>query len=303
MYLVETKKLSHSFPGHPAALKAIDLQVPKGSIYGFLGPNGAGKTTTLRLLLGLIKKQEGEIFLFDKPLEKNRLGIMQKLGSLIETPSLYSQLTAAENLRIFQKIYQCPRTRIDEVLNIVGLAATGNKKAGRFSLGMKQRLSIAVALLHEPSLLILDEPTNGLDPNGIIEIRQLLKKLNEEKGITIIVSSHMLSEMEKLVTHVGIISKGTIVFQGTLNELVGKQQQSSKLIIETNNILRSTEIARQLLLNGHIENEKMILPILSKIDIAALNKRFVDDNIDVFEMSVVKKDLETIFMELINIAS
>ena len=300
MYCVETHRLSHSFSKQPDTLKQIDLQVPAGSIYGFLGPNGAGKTTTLRLLLGLLKKQQGEILLFDKPLQKQRNSILQKIGSMIESPSIYAHLTATENLLLMQKLYQCPVSRIGEVLNIVGLTGTGNKKAGQFSLGMKQRLSLAIALLHEPSLLILDEPTNGLDPNGIIEIRDLLKKLNEQKGISIIISSHLLAEIEKLVTHVGIISKGSMVFQGTLERLTSKQYQSSKLILETGNLQRSTEIIRSLQLNGTVEHGKLVLPIPSKETIARLNRSLVNNGIDVFEMSIIKKDLETIFMELIN---
>ncbi|MEO8768448.1 MAG: ATP-binding cassette domain-containing protein [Ferruginibacter sp.] len=300
MNCVETHRLSHSFSNQKDALKNINLQVPTGSIYGFLGPNGAGKTTTLKLLLGLIKNQEGEIKIFNKSLQKNRIDILRNTGSMIESPSLYGHLTAAENLQLLQKIYQCSKSRIEEVLAIVGLSTTGDKKASQFSLGMKQRLSIAVALLHNPLLLILDEPTNGLDPNGIIEIRELLKKLNVEKGITIIISSHMLSEIEKLVTHVGIISKGIMMFQGTLPELINKQNQSSKLIIETNDISHSINIIRSLQLNGIVDHGKMILPILSKETIAEVNRKLIENNIDVFEMSVIKKDLETIFMELIN---
>jgi len=300
MYCVETRQLSHSFSSHPDVLKDINLQVPTGSIYGFLGPNGAGKTTSLRLLLGLIKKQQGELLLFDKPFQKQRETVLKKIGSMIESPSLYGHLTAVENLQVMQKLYQCPKTRIAEVLNIVGLSATGSKKASQFSLGMKQRLSLAVALLHQPTLLILDEPTNGLDPNGIIEIRDLLKKLNEEEGISIIISSHLLSEIEKLVTHVGIISKGKMVFQGTLENLVSKQQHDSKLIVETSDIVSSVEILSKLQLTATIENGKIILPIPSKEMIANLNRQLINAGVDVFEMSPVKKDLETIFMELIN---
>lgn len=300
MYCVETNQLSYSFSSHASVLNHINLQVPSGSIYGFLGPNGAGKTTTLRLLLGLIKKQQGDIRIFNKSLQLHRIEILQNTGSMIESPSLYSHLTAAENLQLLQKIYQCPKERISQVLQTVGLPDTGNKKAGQFSLGMKQRLSIAVALLHQPALLILDEPTNGLDPNGIIEIRDLLKKLNEDQGISIIISSHLLSEIEKLVTHVGIISKGSMVFQGTLKELINKQQQSSSLIIETSNTDRSKEIIRSLQLNGTIENDKIILPIPSKEMIATLNRQLVNSGIDVYELNTVKKDLETIFMELVN---
>jgi len=301
MYCVETRQLSHSFSNHPNVLKEINLLVPKGSIYGFLGPNGAGKTTTLRLLLGLIKKQRGEILLFDQSFQQQRIAVLKKIGSMIESPSIYGHLTATENLQLMQRIYQCPKSRISEVLGIVGLAGTGNKKASQFSLGMKQRLSLAIALLHQPSLLILDEPTNGLDPNGIIEIRDLLKKLNEEQGISIIISSHLLAEIEKLVTHVGVISKGNMVFQGTLESLVSRQYQLSKLIIETNDFNLSVEILQRLQLNGTTEQGKIILPIPSKQTIALLNTALVNAGIEVYEMSAVKKDLETIFMELINI--
>lgn len=299
MYCVETDQLTHSFSSGEPVLKQINLQVPTGSIYGFLGPNGAGKTTTLRLLLGLIKKQKGDIRIFNKPVQQNRIAILKNIGSLIESPSLYGHLTATENLALLQKIYQCPKSRINEVLHIVGLSGTGKKKTSHFSLGMKQRLSIAIALLHQPSLLILDEPTNGLDPNGIIEIRELLKILNEEQGISIIISSHLLSEIEKLVTHVGIISKGSMMFQGTLKDLVSKQYQSSRLILHTGNIQKACEVAASLQLDGRVEGDKLILPIPSTGSIANLNRQLVNAGIDVYEMSVVKKDLETIFMELI----
>lgn len=300
MYCVETAQLTHSFSSGVPVLKQINLQVPTGSIYGFLGPNGAGKTTTLRLLLGLIKKQKGDIHILNKPVQQNRIDTLKNIGSLIESPSLYGHLTATENLALLQKIYQCPKTRINEVLHIVGLADTGNKKASRFSLGMKQRLSIAIALLHQPSLLILDEPTNGLDPNGIIEIRALFKTLNQEQGISIIISSHLLSEIEKLVTHTGIISNGGMMFQGTLKDLVSKQHQSSRLILHTGDIQKTTEVAGSLQLNGSVEDGKLILPIPSTESIAYLNRQLVNAGIDVYEMRVVKKDLETIFMELIN---
>jgi len=300
MYCVETHQLSYSFRSGEPVLNNINLQIPNGSIYGFLGPNGAGKTTTLRLLLGLLKNQQGDIRIFNKQLQKNRIAVLRNIGSLVESPSLYGHLTAIENLQLMQKIYQCPAERIDEVLQIVGLSATGKKKAGSFSLGMKQRLSIAITLMHQPELLILDEPTNGLDPNGIKEIRELLTKLNTQQGISIVISSHLLSEVEKLVTHVGIISKGSVVFQGTLKELKDKQRQTSGLILETNNTERTLSILRTMQLPGTIDAGRITLPIPSKDNIASLNSRLVHQGIDVYEMSVVKKDLETLFMELIN---
>jgi len=196
----------------------MDLRVPVGSIFGFLGPNGAGKTTTLRLILGLLKKQAGEICIFGKPFASHRIAILSRVGSLIESPSIYSQLTATENLRVLQKVYRCPEDRIGQVLQLTGLGDTGKKKAGKFSLGMKQRLGIAIALLNDPVLLILDEPTNGLDPEGIVEMRELFLGLHA-RGATILLSSHLLGEMEKLITHAGIIHKGQLLFQGTLGEL------------------------------------------------------------------------------------
>src|SRR5436190_4174003 len=226
MQILETRDLVHAFTDDTVVLDGINLSVAEGTIYGFLGPNGAGKTTTLRLVLGLLKTQRGSISLFGKDLIHHRVETLRKIGSLIESPSIYSHLTATENLRVLQRVYRCPASRIQEVLALVGLENTGKKKAGQFSLGMKQRLSIAIALLNSPQFLILDEPTNGLDPNGIIEIRELLRRLNREYGITILISSHLLSEIDRLVSHVGIIHKGRILFQGKLEELKERQEHA-----------------------------------------------------------------------------
>ncbi|HLX90054.1 MAG TPA: ATP-binding cassette domain-containing protein [Puia sp.] len=217
-YCLETTNLSHQWNARTPVLNAINLRVPTGSIYGFLGPNGAGKTTTLRLILGLLKKQQGEIKIFSWQWETHRIAILRRIGSLIESPSIYSQLTARENLRVLQRVYRCPQTRIEEVIHLTRLTDTGRKRTGKFSLGMKQRLAIAIALLNDPALLILDEPTNGLDPEGIIEMRELFRQLNR-RGVTILLSSHLLGEMEKLITHTGIIHKGQLLFQGTLDQL------------------------------------------------------------------------------------
>jgi lantibiotic transport system ATP-binding protein len=300
MYCLETKNLTHQFSSKEIVLNDINMQVPDGSIYGFLGPNGAGKTTTLRLVLGLLKKQQGEISIFGKSFDTNRIDILNKVGSLIETPSIYGQLTAMENLQLLQKIYQCPKSRMEQVLKLVDLSNTGNKKAGQFSLGMKQRLSIAITLLNEPSLLILDEPTNGLDPNGIIEIRELLRGLNHEHGISIIISSHLLSEIEKLVTHLGIINKGKMMFQGSLSELVNKQVTSSYTVLETNNAGKTVELLNAQQLASKIDNGKIILPVMEKQTLAKLNQQLVQQGIEVYEMSTIKKDLESIFIDLVS---
>ena len=296
MNIIETNNLTHRFSEKEIVLNDIAIQVPEGSIYGFLGPNGAGKTTTLKLILGLLKKQQGTITVFGKPFNENRIEILKNIGSLIEAPSLYAHLTARENLLIWQKVYQCPKERINEVLQIVGLENTGKKKAGKFSLGMKQRLSIAVALLHKPSLLILDEPTNGLDPSGIIEMRQLLIKINQEEKVTIVISSHLLMEIEKLVTHIGIINKGTILFQGTLEELHLKQ--SSYVVFDTNNLEGTTELMKKHNLSPITLNGQVSLATTDKAIISKINSELVNHNIEVYEISIAKNDLESIFIDL-----
>lgn len=299
MYCIETTGLTYTFSGGDTVLKNINLQVPTGAIYGFLGPNGAGKTTTLRLVLGLLKKQQGNIAIFGKEFDANRVEILQNLGSLIEAPSLYGHLTATENLQVWQSIYQCPKRRIAEVLDIVGLSNTGKKKAGKFSLGMKQRLSIAVALLHNPKLLVLDEPTNGLDPNGIIEIRELLKKLNTELGTTIVISSHLLAEIEKMVSHVGIIHKGSILFQGTLEELHLKQNQASFISFNTANSAKTAELIAAKGLQPVHTNGVVTIPTVDKQTVAKINAALVNNGVDVYEISTVKNDLESIFIDLV----
>lgn len=299
MYSITTNNLTYRFNGKETVLSDINLQVPAGSIYGFLGPNGAGKTTTLRLILGLLKKQDGEINIFNQPFEKNRIDILRKTGSLIESPSLYAHLSAKENLAILQKVYQCKHSRIEEVLKIVGLENTGKKSTGKFSLGMKQRLSIAIALMHEPELLILDEPTNGLDPNGIIEMRELLKQLNKDLGMTILVSSHLLAEIEKMVTHVGIINKGKLIFQGTMGELHEAQHQQSFMCFETGNVEKSKEVLKTNGIQFQQEGSQLHMPVLERELIASINKQLVEQDIKVYQISIVKNDLESIFIDLV----
>lgn len=300
MYCIATKELSYQFSATDRVLNQIQLEVPYGSIYGFLGPNGAGKTTTLRLILGLLKKQTGSIQIFEQDFGQNRIEILRRIGSLIESPSIYGHLTAKENLTLLQKIYQCAPKRIEEVLELVGLAKTGHKKAGQFSLGMKQRLSIAIALLQSPSLLILDEPTNGLDPNGILEIRELLQSLNQKEGITILISSHLLSEIEKLVTHVGIIHHGNLMFQGTLAELIAKQQATSYTMLEISRVDIAEQVLRNLKVPYTLEANKITFPLLPKAEVARINMELVRNQVDVYQIATVKNDLESIFMQLIN---
>lgn len=219
MNIIETKNLTKGSGGQMRVSK-LDLAIPEGCVYGFLGPNGAGKTTTLKLLLGLLKPTDGTITFFgQKMTQQNRLSILKYTGSLIESPSYYGHLTGLENLQIMAKLKKVPATEIEKVLHTVRLYEQKDKKVKQYSLGMKQRLGIAMALLGNPRVLILDEPTNGLDPAGIQEMREFIKDLPMTHQMTVIVSSHLLSEVEQMADMVGIIHHGELVFQGTMATL------------------------------------------------------------------------------------
>ena len=212
-YMIQTKNLNKSYKKQEVN-KDISLLVPKNSIYGLLGPNWAGKSTLLKMLTGMINPTSGEIIYKEKPWSRNDL---LEIGSLIEQSPIYENLTARENLKVRTLLYNLPDSRIEDVLEIVNLTNTGNKKAGKFSMGMKQRLGIAIALLNNPKLLILDEPTNGLDPIGIGDLRELIKSF-PKKGITVIISSHILSEVEQIADYIGIIANGQLWYQEKVQE-------------------------------------------------------------------------------------
>lgn len=297
-HIIETQRLDFVFRSGQPILQQLSLQVPTGSIYGFLGPNGAGKTTTLRLILGLLRKQQGSITIFGKELASHRLEILRRLGSLIEQPSLYLHLTGRENLEVFRLSYQCPKSRIDEVLDIVRLKDAADKKAKAYSLGMKQRLSIAIALLHDPELLILDEPTNGLDPSGIIETRELIKSLNRDHGKTILVSSHMLSEVEKMASHVGIISKGKLVFQGTLPQLQQLKSKQSAIEVEVSDVSKAKQV-----LNGHfpvkeVNGTRLLVHYEDREKVALMNRTLIQEGVEVYQLSLTQNDLENLFIQI-----
>ena len=217
--IITTQALTKHYGSKPV-VRDLALKVPRGSIYGFLGPNGAGKSTTMKMLLGLVKPTAGSIFILGKPmLEENRLEILKNTGSLIESPSYYGHLSARENLQIICTLKNVLETGIDDVLRIVRLEKQQDKKVKNYSLGMKQRLGLAAALLGHPRLLLLDEPTNGLDPSGIQEMRELICSLPGKYGMTVLVSSHLLSEIDQMATHVGIIDRGVLIFQNDLASL------------------------------------------------------------------------------------
>lgn len=211
--MLRTTDLSKSFKGQKAVNK-VSLNIEKGRIYGLLGPNGAGKSTTLKMITGILKPTSGDMYFEGKPWSRD---VLSDIGALIENPPIYDNLSARDNLKVRSLLLGVEEKRIDEVLQIVSLANTGKKKVGQFSLGMRQRLGIAMALLNRPKLLILDEPTNGLDPIGIEELRKLIRSFSEQ-GMTVILSSHILSEVQLIADHIGIISDGVLGYEGALDQ-------------------------------------------------------------------------------------
>ncbi|MDQ0300376.1 ABC-2 type transport system ATP-binding protein [Salibacterium salarium] len=293
--IVQTQKLSKTYSGLNPVNK-VDLRVQEGEIYGFLGPNGAGKTTTLKMLLGLIKPSEGTVKIFGESLNKHRLSILQRTGSLIESPSYYGHLTGLENMKIMQRLRNVPDKNVDEALRIVRLENQKNKKADQYSLGMKQRLGIAMALLAFPKLLILDEPTNGLDPAGIGEIRELIKSLPARYGITVLLSSHLLSEVDQLATSVGIISEGSLLFQGSMTSL--REKGSTTIYLKTGDNPKAEQL---LLTQGYSpaqSESRLGFNNLGDANVAEMNKLLVENNIPVTRIEEQKKSLEDIFLEL-----
>lgn len=293
--IVETRQLTKTYGG-VERVHQVNLCVETGQIYGFLGPNGAGKTTTLKMLLGLIKPTEGTVRIFGKDLSKHRPTILNQTGSLIESPSYYGHLTGLENMRVMQRLRNAPAKNIDKVLQIVRLENQKHKQADQYSLGMKQRLGIAMALLAFPKLLILDEPTNGLDPSGIGEIRELIKSLPGQYGITVLLSSHLLSEIEQIATSVGIISDGRLMYQGTMQEL----QASNRATIhfQTADPARAEKI---LLTQGYMPKTKekqLVFDYLRDEEVSRLNRILVEQEIAVTRIEEHKKSLEDIFLDL-----
>ena len=278
----------------------LELSVPEGCVYGFLGPNGAGKSTTMKLLLGLAHPTAGSMELLGQPMnEQNRIALLRQTGSLIESPAGYLHLTARENLTIAAGLKEVPRTDIDRVLEVVHLTADADRKVGQYSLGMKQRLGIATALLGSPRLLILDEPTNGLDPAGIQEMRQLIAQMPETTGVTVLISSHLLGEIEQMVTQVGILNHGRLLFEGPLETLRRHSRGGVKL--------RLLDLPRGLaLLNGRgikaaaraEEPDVLDLPPLPDAELAGLVQALATAGAGVVELAPRTRNLEEIFLSL-----
>jgi lantibiotic transport system ATP-binding protein len=295
--IIETQNLDFGYNSKQKILRNICLRVEKGSIYGFLGPNGAGKTTTIRVLLGLLSEPGNPVRLFGMNLEENQSEIFSRIGSLIEQPSLYEHLSGYDNLEITRAVRKVNRKRIPQVLELLKLTNAAKKNVNTYSLGMKQRLGLAIALIAEPDLLILDEPVNGLDPNGIVEIRELLMSINKEFGTTIFVSSHILSEIEKIVTHIGIINMGELLYQGTISELRGLKVHKTELSIETNDNQRAFEFLKHSHPISQIA-DGLIIICDSKEQVAQIIHDLVMNNIEIYKAVIENNDLEQLFLEM-----
>ena len=296
MNIIETHDLCKQY-GNTLRVAHLDLAVPEGSVYGFLGPNGAGKSTTLKMILGLVRPTAGNIRVLGKSIDgANRLSVLQQVGSLIESPSYYGHLTGEENLRIIQTLRGIPEQTIREVLQIVRLDDQRYKKVSHYSLGMKQRLGLAAALLGYPKLLILDEPTNGLDPAGIQEMRELIRALPDQFGMTVVVSSHLLSEIDQMADHVAIIREGELVFQNTLEALHNRSHHH--LALRTTNNAVACGLLSEQSISCEEKEGYLILPILSD-EITAQITHFLSNNrLGVVRLEERQKSLEDIFLEL-----
>lgn len=302
-YAIETRQLTKIYQGRPA-VDHLDLQIPQGCIYGFLGPNGAGKSTTMKMLLGLIPGEKGTIKINGLELnEENRTAILRETGSLIESPSYYGNLTAQENLKISCMLRQLPFTEIRRTLSIVRMDGQKQKRACHYSLGMKQRLGLANALLGSPRLILLDEPTNGLDPAGIHEMRALIKSLPETYGMTVMVSTHLLSEIEQIADYIGIISQGRLIFQNSLAAL--QSRSKGQIYLRTSDDEEAAAVLRGLPAGPGSDrislstSNGLLLPCLEDEPLYYCLNALLSRHIQLYRIEERGQKLEDIYLEMV----
>ncbi|AWX56324.1 MULTISPECIES: ABC transporter ATP-binding protein [Brevibacillus] len=293
--VIQTENLSKRY-GEVYSVQRVNLAVGEGEVYGFLGPNGAGKSTTLKMLLGLVKPTEGSVSVFGKDFSRNRVEILSQTGSLIEAPSYYGHLTGLENMRVMQRLRDVPDKHVEKALQIVRLEKQQNKKVDQYSLGMKQRLGIAMALLHFPRLVILDEPTNGLDPAGIGEIRELIQSLPHQYGMTVLLSSHLLSEIEQVATSIGIIHGGQLLFQGSMEQL--QRNSQPHVWMKTQDNEKARRVLQDMELSPSLQDGYLVMEGMNDREVAQTNRALIMAGFDVHRIEVHKQSLESIFLSL-----
>ena len=296
--VLEVRGLCKRF-GEITAVDELNLTIYPGDVYGFIGPNGAGKTTTIRMILGLIHSDAGEVKIFGYDLKRDYRRALSEIGALVESPAFYPFLSGYRNLRLFGDLSRrVSRERIYQVLELVGLSRRAHHRVRGYSQGMRQRLGIALALLHQPKLLILDEPTNGLDPQGIREVRNLIRRISQEEKITIFLSSHLLGEMEKVCNRVGIIYRGRLIAEGDVDQLLGKEQDFVEIQVE------NTEFAQRFLkekfagLNPEIKKAGWLEFKKENWGLAEINQALVQAGFKVFSIYPHRRTLEDLFVEL-----
>lgn len=292
--IVATDNLSKEYDG-VYRVQELDIRIKEGDIYGFLGPNGAGKSTTMKMLLGLVKPTSGTIEIMGKPFnEKNRCDILASVGSLIESPSYYGHLTGRENMEIIRRLLDLPKKNIEEAVHIVRMENQMEKKVKNYSLGMKQRLGIAMALARFPKLLILDEPTNGLDPAGIEEMRELIKMLPKQYGMTVMISSHILSEIDQMATVVGIINQGCLIFQERMSVL--DMQREPQIILRTSDNNHAFQLLKKA--NPQRTTDGLQIGALTDEQTGAVVQCLCSNGISVYRVEEHRESLEDIFLNL-----
>ena len=297
--VIETSDLCKSYHGR-SVVDHLNLTVPEGCVYGFLGPNGAGKSTTMKMLLGLVHPTGGSVELLGHTLnEASRIALLRQTGSLIESPSGYLHLTARENLSIVADLKEVDRNDIDRVLEIVRLTGAADRKVGQYSLGMKQRLGIAMALLGNPKLLILDEPTNGLDPAGIQEMRSLIASMPQTTGVTVLISSHLLGEIEQMVDQVGILNHGKLLFEGSLQQL--QKHSRGGILLRVLDVSKALAVLNEQGVQAAARTEEpdvVLLPPQDDAALAALVCVLAERGAGVVGLTAQTKSLEDIFLSL-----
>ena len=290
--ILKIENLNTSY-GKNLVLKDINLEIKEGSIFGLIGPNGAGKSTLMKSILGLVEKDSGKITLYGKEVnERNQKETNKNLGSLIEAPSFYDHLTAYDNLDLICDMKNINKDKIDKTLRDVGLLKSKDKKVREFSLGMKQRMGIAIALIGNPKFLILDEPINGLDPYGIEEMRDLFKSIVKNSNTSILISSHILDEIEKISTHIGILKKGSLTYSGSLEEY--RELHPPVIVLKTSDNLKASKILA--LSQENIIDDYLVLGNKSKEEVAKIIKTLVKD-LDIYRVEKRKESLEKLFIK------
>ena len=298
--IITIDDLSFSYTKNKPQFTNLNLSIPKGSIYGFLGPNGAGKSTLIRIILGLLKPTKGKIEIMGLNLDSNKSEILSDIGSLIENPSLYTHLTGYQNLEIANQYKgKIDKEKINELLSVVGLEKAKKQKVKSYSLGMKQRLGIAIALVCNPKILVLDEPINGLDPQGIKEIRTLLKNINKKYNTTVFISSHLLSEIENTCSDIAIINKGNLLYNGTIKEFKSAQQNKIKVKFEVDDSKKALEIIdKEIYPSKLIDENWFSTTFKNKQELSQFLKFLNTSEINLFQ-SIINDNLEERYLKLI----